>query len=166
MSTDVVSRRSLHYANMHNLSRRSIGFRVHGRIRRGCWQLYGDDYDERAERHENGTIHRYSSACPDVVLESNIRFAGDCCDGLRGQLLGYYVQPVVYSVRSLLFHSDMFDLEWDVDWKLHGRLRRGCGQLYGDCYDERAERHKHSTIHCSNANFHSESNVRRGGDDC
>jgi hypothetical protein len=126
MSTDLVSGRSLHCTDMHNLSRGPIRFRVHSRIRRGCGQLYCDGYDERAERHKNGTIHCYSSACPDVVLESNIRFAGDRCDGLRGQLLGYYVQSVLYSVRSLLFYSDMFDLEWDVDRQLHGRLRRGC----------------------------------------
>jgi hypothetical protein len=76
------------------------------------------------------------------------------------------VQPILHSVRSLLFHSDMFNLEWDVDRQLHGRLWRGCWQLYCDGYNERGERHERGTIHRSNANLHSESDIGRGGDRC
>jgi hypothetical protein len=55
----------------------------------------------------------------------------------------------VYSHRSLEF-SDMFNLVWHVDWKLHCRFRR-IGKLHRLGYNERRERqrgnrflHRHS----------------------
>jgi hypothetical protein len=62
----------------------------------------------------------------------------------------------------------MFDLKWDVDWKLHSCFGRVRWRLYGDTYDGFGERDKDGDIHghiaCGDVCF--DSSVRSCWDSC
>jgi hypothetical protein len=42
----------------------------------------------------------------------------------------------------------MFDLKWDVDWKLHSCFGRVCRRLYGNGYDGFGGRDRDGDVHC------------------
>jgi hypothetical protein len=127
--------RPLHLVVMLHYGR-GIEWRFHGCVGR-VRNLHCDGYDERPDRVSVDHVHCYSAGGrPNSPLESGIRLAWDGRHIFRPALYRHHVYPIVFTVRPL--HScDMLHHSWLVDWKLHGRFRRGCWGLHGDNYDER-----------------------------
>jgi hypothetical protein len=127
--------RPLHLVVMLNLGG-DTEWRFHGCVRR-VRNLHCNGYDERRDRISVDHVHCYSAGgWPNSRFESGIRLAWNGRHTLRPALYGHHVYPIVFTVWPL--HSCvMLHHGWHDDWKLHGRVKRGCRGLHGDYYDER-----------------------------
>jgi hypothetical protein len=112
----------------------SIDGSLHGCFRGGCWKLYRDGYDERGERYNLRDLQRHNANGAFAQYQSDLRPCRDSGLGFRVELPRYHLYTNVFPARPLQF-SDMFNLEWCVNWKLHGRLKRVYRRLHGDGYN-------------------------------